>query len=215
LRQAAEQYRMPVLSIDMSTQDIQNALELLLDEALAPEHNVHGVCMDVYGMGIVITGKSGIGKSECALELIKRGHKLISDDDVLLRRCMNELVGYSDDLLHNYIELRGIGVLNITNMFGLTAVAPRKRVDLFIDFVSYDEWNLDYSGDRIGLDNRTKNILGIEVPYILCPVSPGRNMSEIVELAVKNQMMKQIGCDSALEFTKAVSMKIQEKQQKI
>jgi HPr kinase/phosphorylase len=213
VREAAEAYKMPVISINATTQAINNALEALLDEALAPEFTLHGVCMEVYGIGIVITGASGIGKSECALELIKRGHKLVSDDDVLLKRCMNEIIAYSDDMLHNYVELRGIGVLNITNMFGLTAVCPRKNVEMFIDFINYDEWNLEYSGDRIGLDNRCRNILGLELPQILCPVSPGRNMSEIVELAVKNQMMKQMGCDSALEFTKAVATKIKEKQQ--
>lgn len=209
---AAEKIKTPVVSMKDSTALISGAFELFLSDELAPETVLHGVCLEIYSMGVVITGKSGIGKSEAALELIKRGHKLVSDDVVHIKRRQNDLIGYSDDILHNYIELRGVGILNISDMFGLTAIHNKKRLDMIIDFVDYREWAAGENMDRIGINDKKQNILGVELPLLACPVSPGRNMTEIVELAVKNQILKIMGRNSTEDFSKSVADKIMEKR---
>jgi HPr kinase/phosphorylase len=202
LMQAAMLYNIPVVDAAQITVQVQNELAYWLDYELAPDAVMHGVCVEVYGLGIIIVGKSGIGKSECALELVKRGQRLVADDVVCIHRRQHYIAGSSNEILRNHIELRGIGVLNISEMFGITATRPRKKIDLIIHFMDYDEWNRHDDADRLGLSNRHRNILDIDVPEMLLPVSPGRNMADVVEMAVKNQMLKLMGHNSSAAFAR-------------
>lgn len=185
-----------------------------LEERLAPEANVHGVMLDVYGMGVLIIGRSGIGKSECAIELVKRGHRLVADDIVTIKKRYDTLVGMSNDLLRHHIEVRGLGILNIKDMFGVTAIRMRKKVELVIEFV---DWDLSANCDRIGIDKKYYKCLDIEIPYIVLPISAGRNMAVIVEVAARNQLLKVMGYDSAKDFSENLKNRIKnnKKQQKL
>lgn len=174
------------------------ALHLVLDERLAPRTVVHGVLVDVFGQGLLLLGKSGIGKSECALELVMRGHRLIADDVVHCDRQPPGLVyGVSAELLRNHIEVRGLGVLNVKNLFGVTATRKRKRIDLVIRLA---EWSEDTDYDRMGIEDRYHEILGVPVREIRLPVRPGRSMASILEVAARNELMRQSGVHSAREF---------------
>lgn len=205
LMQAAIINKIPIVDAAQTTVQVNNELSYYLDYALAPDALMHGVCVEVYGLGIIIVGKSGIGKSECALELVKRGHRLVADDVVSIRRRQHYVVGSSNEVLRNHIELRGVGILNLSEMFGVTAIRPRKKIDLIINFMAFDEWSKHDDADRLGLSNRHRTILDIDVPETLCPVSPGRNMADVVEMATKNQMLKLMGHDSSKSFAEVVS----------
>ena len=212
LLKATERYKIPVVITEQTTVQTKNEISYCLDYALAPETVMHGVCMEVCGLGVVILGKSGIGKSECALELVKNGHRLVADDIIYIKRRRHYVVGTSDELLCGYIELRGVGILNLSDMFGIAAIRRRKRIDLVINFMTFDEWKQQGDVDRAGLSDKTINILEVEVPHILFPVSPGRNMAEIVELAAKNQILKLMGHNSSKTFTDKIQMQIENKR---
>ncbi len=205
---AAKNHKVPVVTTAQSTVQTNNEISYCLDYALAPEAVMHGVCLEVCGLGVIILGKSGIGKSECALELVKNGHRLVADDIIRIKRRQHYIVGASDELLRDHIELRGVGILNLSDMFGITAIRQRKKIDLVIDFMDFDEWNRHTDADRAGLSAKTVTILDVPVPHILCPVSPGRNMAEIVELAAKNQLLKLMGHDSSKMFTDKMQTRI-------
>jgi HPr kinase/phosphorylase len=170
----------------------------LLDEALAPQTKFHGVLVDVFGIGVLLLGKSGIGKSECALELVLRGHRLVADDMVKCDwRPPGMVFGAAEDLLRHHIEIRGLGVLNVRAMFGVTAVNERKRIDLVVRLV---EWSETAQFDRLGLDDRYHRILGTPIRELVVPVRPGRDMGTILEIAARNELLRRAGSHAAKEF---------------
>ncbi|MDR2400352.1 MAG: HPr(Ser) kinase/phosphatase [Deferribacteraceae bacterium] len=205
LIETASRFSIPIALFNEHTMQVYNELAYHLEYALAEETVMQGVCVEVYGTGIIIVGKSGIGKSECALELIKRGHRLVADDIVTLRRMQHYIVASCGEVLLNRIELRGVGVLDISKMFGITSVRCRKQVDLIIKLMDYAEWNDDTTVDRLNTAETHEEIFGVPIPVTRCPVSPGRNMSEIVELVAKNHILKIKGYDATKEFLTQVN----------
>ena len=195
---AARHVGVPIFKTDLPSSEAISGIMAYLEERLAPETNCHGVFMDVFGVGVLITGRSGIGKSECAIELIKRGHRLVADDAVLFRKIQEYLEGQSSDLLRYHMEVRGLGIINIKDMFGVTSIRQRKKLELIVEFT---DWNPEASYDRLGLDNNTEEILKQKVPKILLPISAGRNMAVIVEIAARNHLLKIMGYDSAKTFS--------------
>ncbi len=174
------------------------AVHALLDERLAPRTRIHGVLVDVFEVGVMLLGKSGIGKSECALELVMRGHRLVADDVIECDyRPPGMVFGQPAALLRHHIEVRGLGVLNIKDLFGVTAIRERKRIDLVVEL---QLWQPEAAYDRIGLEDRHREILGIPVREVVLPVRPGRNMSSIIEIAARNELLRQAGHHSAREF---------------
>jgi HPr kinase/phosphorylase len=174
------------------------ALHLLLDERLAPRAVVHGVLIDVFGLGMLLIGKSGIGKSECALEMVMRGHRLVADDVV---RCdwrpPGLVFGEPAELLRHHIEVRGLGVLNINDLLGVTATRERKRIDLVVRLL---EWSDDAGVERMGVDDRHHEVLGVKVRELRVPIRPGRSMASILEVAARNELVRAAGVHSARDF---------------
>lgn len=206
-----KKHKIPLLKTDLASSELIEQISTFLEAQLAPETVKHGVLMDVYGIGIFIIGRSGIGKSECALELIKRGHRLVADDAVHIKKMQGILVGTSNDLLKYNMELRGLGILNIKNMYGVSSITRKKNIVIVINFV---DWNSDEEYDRTGLDTNYLNILGVKLPKILLPISPGRNIAIIVEAAAKNHMLKIMGYDAAQEMQTRLLSKITKNRQK-
>ena len=168
-----------------------------LSQALAPTITRHGGLLDIYGEGVLITGDSGVGKSETAIELIKRGHRLVADDAVDIRRVADQLLGKAPELIRHYIELRGIGVVDVQQLLGMSAVKPESQVDLVIHL---ERWREDKFYDRFGLDEERVNILGVEIPIVTIPVQPGRNLATIVEVAAMNNRCKKYGFNAAQQL---------------
>ncbi len=198
LLEMGDRHGCPVLVSPARSSATINALHAWLDDQLALRTRVHGVFVDVFGVGILLLGKSGIGKSECALELVQRGHRLVADDvvDCALRPPEN-VYGAATELLKNHLEVRGLGVLNIRDLFGVAAVRDKKRVDLVVRLLSYDD---DESWDRLGIDDEWYDILGVRVPMRRLPVRPGKNTASTVEVAARNELLRSAGVHSAREF---------------
>ena len=187
-----------LLSAETTSYIISNLITYLKAE-LAPRVTLHGVLMEVYGEGIFITGESGMGKSETAVELLKRGHRLIADDAVELKRTSSsQLVGTAPALIRNYIELRGIGVINVANLFGMGAVKESTEVNLVVNIVP---WEQGKHYDRMGLEEHFADLLEVKLPSVTIPVRPGRNLAVILEVAAMNNRQKRQGYNAALEFT--------------
>jgi HPr kinase/phosphorylase len=195
---AAEATSTPLFVSDHRSSRTINSIHALLDERLAPITKLHGVLVDVFGIGVLLLGKSGIGKSECALELVLRGHRLVADDVV---RCdwrpPGMVFGSPEDLLKHHLEIRGLGVLNIKAMFGVTSINERKRIDLVVRLA---EWTDAESFDRLGIDDRFHHILGTPVRELVVPVRPGRDMGTILEIAARNELLRRAGSHGAREF---------------
>ena len=195
LVEMAEKYDRNLMSTNEDTSTFMADLISMLPNAMAPRVTMHGVLVEVYGEGLLITGDSGVGKSETALELIKRGHRLIADDAVIIRRTSREtLIGTAPPLIRYYMELRGIGVINARHIFGVGAVKPETNVDLVVNFELWDD-NKAY--DRLGLETEYTTILGVEMPCYTIPVRPGRNLAVILELAAMNNRQKKMGYNAA------------------
>lgn len=178
----------------------------MLEESLAPQQTVHGVLVDVHGMGVLLTGESGIGKSECALDLITRGHRLVADDAVQISRFPSgRLVGRASNLIRYHMELRGIGIINIKHLFGVSAVRASQDVELVI---SLERWKPGEQYDRLGLSQETYEILGEKRPLMRLPVASGRNLAILIEIAARNELLKSQGYDAAREFTERVDAEI-------
>ena len=191
LFEACEKNRIPLFSTKLYTGKLISMLQEILEVRLAPFATAHGVLMDIHRLGVLLLGKSGIGKSECALDLILRGSKLISDDIVEIRKVgPTRLVGNGPERIKHLMEIRGVGIINIKDLFGTTSVMERREIDMVIELV---QWNPDTEYDRLGIETGTYNILGIDLPHLVIPVSPGRNMSTIIEVAARNQLLKQSG----------------------
>ena len=198
--EVAKIFNIPILRTPMATTNFVAALIASLSIHLAPTITRHGVLVEVYGEGILILGDSGIGKSETAIELIKRGHRLIADDAVEISRVSEKtLVGRAPSIIRHYMELRGIGIIDVRRIFGVGAVKETEKIQLVIKFEPWVEGKLY---DRMGLDNETVEILGINIPAITVPVRPGRNLAVILEIAAMNQRLKKMGYNTAEEFNK-------------
>lgn len=199
---------LPVLGSNQVTTRAAAIISNFLEERLAPETLVHGVLVDIYGIGILITGHSGIGKSETALELIKRGHRLVADDAVVIRQVSDEsLVGSPPPLLQYLLEIRGIGVLNAMTLFGAGAVRTHKRLSMVIHL---EAWRDDVAYDRLGIDEETVHILDMDLPSLTIPVRPGRNLAVIIEVAAMNHRLKKIGFNAAQTFSEQLAHAIEE-----
>ena len=200
----AETYHVPVLRTTESTSNVVASLVAYLNVELAPRITRHGVLVEVYGEGILLVGDSGVGKSETAIELIKRGHRLIADDAVEIRRVSSKsLVGQSPDNIRHFIELRGIGIINARRIFGMGAVKLQEKIDMCINL---EIWDATKVYDRMGMDSEYTEILGIKVPVMTIPVKPGRNLAIIIEVAAMNNRQKKMGYNAAYELLSALGM---------
>ncbi|MBQ4324354.1 MAG: HPr(Ser) kinase/phosphatase [Clostridia bacterium] len=196
----AKKYEVPLLRTQERTSEFLANLIAFLNVQLAPRVTQHGVLVEVYGEGVLLLGDSGIGKSETAIELVKRGHRLIADDAVEIKRVSGKsLVGQAPELIRHYVELRGIGIVDVRRLFGMGAVKQTERVDLIINLEPWEEGKMY---DRIGIDEQKTEILGIKVPSIVIPVRPGRNLSIIIEIAAMNNRQKKMGYNTAQEFNR-------------
>ena len=200
---------MPVFGTDRSTSEFMAELIYLLSEELAPCITIHGVLVDVYGEGLLITGESGIGKSEAALELIKRGHRLVTDDVVEIRK-INEhtLTGTSPDITRYFIELRGIGIIDVKTLFGVECVKEKQNIDLVIKL---EDWKKDNEYDRLGLEEEYTELLGNKVVCHSLPIRPGRNLAVICEAASVNHRQKKMGYNAAQELYRRVQANLNKK----
>jgi HPr kinase/phosphorylase len=187
----------------MKTTRFSSRLTNFLESKLAPTTAVHGVLVDVYGIGVLITGKSGVGKSETALELVKRGHRLVADDCVEIRQeDQDTLVGNSPDLIEHLLEIRGLGIINVMTLFGAGAVRSNKRITLVMNL---EIWDSKKQYDRLGLDEEKMKIIDTEVTKLTVPVRPGRNLAVIIEVAAMNYRLKRMGVNAAQQFTERLS----------
>ena len=194
----AEYFSVPLLSTGANTSEFMAGLISFLNVQLAPQITRHGVFVEVYGEGVLILGDSGVGKSETAIELIKRGHRFIADDAVELRKVSGKtIVGTAPELIKYYIELRGIGIVDVRRIFGMGSVKATEKVDLIINL---EQWEEGKMYDRFGLDNQYTEIMGINIPSIVVPVRPGRNLAVIIEIAAMNHRQKKMGYNTAEEF---------------
>ncbi len=195
-----EYFEVPILGTELNASEFMAALIAWLNVQLAPRITRHGVLVEVYGEGILILGDSGVGKSETAIELVKRGHRLIADDAVEIKRVSAKaLVGSAPEIIRHYVELRGIGIVDVRRIFGMGAVKQTEKIDLIINL---EPWVQGKMYDRFGLDNETTDILGIKVPTTTIPVKPGRNLAIILEIAAMNNRQKKMGFNTAVEFNK-------------
>jgi len=199
LIEAANAKDIPVLRSNVATTTLLSRITSFLEQRLAPTATIHGVLVDVYGVGMLITGSSGIGKSETALELVKRGHRLVADDAVEIRQTAdNRLFGSASDLIRHLLEIRGLGILNVMTLFGAGAVRTQKNISLV---VRLENWEPGKQYDRLGLEEEKIKIIDTEVPLLVVPVRPGRNLAVILEVAAMNFRLKRMGLNAALQFT--------------
>lgn len=212
LLEETERKGIPLLRTKLITSVFIERITRYLEEKLAPSTTVHGVLMDILGVGTLIIGRPGIGKSENALELIMRGHRLVVDDVVFVKKMgAIDVYGESPDMIKNLIEIRGVGIVDIGRLFGVAALREKMKIDLVVELIDWDN-NLEY--ERVGLDEDKFRLLGIDLPIVRIPVSPGRNASTIVELACRNHILKKYGTNTAVELEEKIlrSMKAGDKQ---
>jgi HPr kinase/phosphorylase len=194
----AEASGIPVFSTQHQSSTFISLITKFLEERLLPTTHMHGVLMDVLGVGVLLSGKSGIGKSECALDLVIRGHRLVADDMIFIKKKMPAaLVGQSEEAIQHLMEIRGLGIINIKDLYGVSSIREKKIIDMQLELV---EWDPDHEYDRLGVDDRRVTILGVEIPHICIPVRPGRNMGSIIEVAARNFLLKGMGYHSARDF---------------
>jgi HPr kinase/phosphorylase len=198
LCETADRVGVPLMRTSLVSSVAIDQIQKYLELQLAPTASIHAVLMDVLGIGVLLLGKSGIGKSEAALDLIMRGHRLVADDLVEVRRTSgNLLVGWASELIKHHMEVRGLGIINIKDMFGVAAVRDEKRIELVLELI---RWDQSESHDRLGLDEMVYPILEVQVPLLRIPVSPGRNVSSLIEVAARNRLLQVRGHHSAREF---------------
>ena len=199
----AEEFETPVLRTSLATSNFTSSLNAFLNVELAPRITRHGVLVEIYGQGVFIMGESGVGKSEAAVELIKRGHRLVADDAVEIKKVSSiSLVGYAPDIIRHFIELRGIGVVDVKNIFGMGAVKESEKIDLIIHL---ETWQNGKQYDRLGLIDEYTNILGLDIPSLTVPVRPGRNLAVIFEVAAMNNRQKRMGYNAAEELNRRLA----------
>ena len=206
--ESAKLHKVSIFSTPQSTSDLTASLVQYLNKELAPRITRHGVLVEVYGEGCLLTGDSGIGKSETAIELIKRGHRLVADDAVEIRRtAQTTLYGQSPENIRHFIDLRGIGIINARKLFGMGAIKLQEKIDMVINL---EQWDSAKVYDRMGLDNEYMKILGVEVPTLTIPVKPGRNLAVIIEVAAMNNRQKKMGYNAARELLKNLGMAVED-----
>jgi HPr kinase/phosphorylase len=195
LAEQAERAGVPLLRTALSTPIAIARLAGLLEERLAPRETRHGVLLDIFGLGVLLSGDSGIGKSECALDLVGRGHRLVADDTVEIW-CRGEavLIGTCPEFTRHHVEIRGLGLVNVTDLFGVSATRSSKRLELVVHL---ERWEQGREYDRLGLDAATTDILGVQIPLVTMPVAPGRNLAMLVEVAARNQLLRSRGRHAA------------------
>ena len=203
-RKIAEEYGVPLFRTPVSTSEFEAALIAFLNVHLAPRITQHGVLVEVFGEGILLLGESGVGKSETAMELVKRGHRLIADDAVEIKRVSSKsLVGSAPENIRHFIELRGIGIINASRLFGAGAVKLTEKIDLVIKM---EPWDVNKVYDRMGLENQTHEILDLKIPSLTIPVKPGRNLAVIIEVAAMNNRQKKLGYNAAEDLLNKLGM---------
>ena len=202
-KRVAESVQCPILQTSLTTSDFSSRIMRVLSDIFAPRESIHAVLAEVYGLGILILGESGIGKSEITLELIKHGHRLVADDLVEIRRFAgNNLMGAgANKIIAHHMEIRGLGIINITHLFGVGAIRDKKQINMVI---SLEIWDSKKKFDRIGIEEKYKEILGVNIPMIEIPVQPGRNIPIIIETAAMNERLKKMGYHAAREFNKNI-----------
>lgn len=206
----AKKYNVPVVRTQDSTTAFIAALIGYLNVELAPRITRHGVLIEVYGEGILIVGESGVGKSETAIELVKRGHRLVADDAVEIRKTSNRtLVGQSPDNIRHFLELRGIGIINTRRLFGMGAVKVSEKIDLIVEL---EPWDSTKIYDRMGVDNEYTTILGVKIPSLTIPIKPGRNLAVILEVAAMNNRHKKMGYNAAAELLHNLGLELDQKE---
>ncbi|MEM7352401.1 MAG: HPr(Ser) kinase/phosphatase [Acidobacteriota bacterium] len=210
LKELCREKGVPILSSPALSSTVINRVSFFLEDHLVPVTHQHAVLVDVYGLGVLLIGKSGMGKSEAALDLITRGHSLVADDRVSIRRYPSgDLIGYCEEPVKHHMELRGLGIINVKDLFGLAAIRERKTIDLVVEL---EQWEEGKPYDRLGLDETVYSILDTPVPYIRMPVATGRNVASLVEIAARNHVLKLQGHDSAREFALQLEAKIEQSQ---
>lgn len=203
LLEMAKKHNVTVLRTSEATSSIISDIITYLKNALAPRITRHGVLVEAYGEGVLIIGDSGIGKSEAAVELVKRGHRLIADDAVEIKKVSSSmLVGSAPELIRDYIELRGIGIINVAKLFGIGAIKQNNQINLVVNIV---HWNTHEVYDRLGLEDQFTEILGVQIPMVTIPITPGRNLAMILEVAAMNNRQRRMGYNAALEFTEQIN----------
>lgn len=202
----AEEFETPVLRTSQPTSSFTSSLNAYLNVELAPRITRHGVLVEVYGQGVLILGESGVGKSETAVELIKRGHRLVADDAVEIKKVSSKsLIGVSPDIIRHFIEIRGIGIVDVKNIFGMGAVKESEKIDMIIHL---EAWEKGKQYDRLGLVDEYTNILGLDIPSLTIPVKPGRNLAVIFEVAAMNNRQKRMGYNAAEELNRRITDQI-------
>ncbi|OGQ23041.1 MAG: HPr kinase/phosphorylase [Deltaproteobacteria bacterium RIFCSPLOWO2_02_FULL_44_10] len=196
----------PLLSTKLLTSTFVNRVSKFLDESLSATTTIHGVLLDIFGVGTLLIGKSGVGKSECALDLILRGHRLVADDIInIKKKPPSTLFGVGSDIIKYHMEIRGLGIISIKELFGISAVRDRKLIEMVVELT---EWDPEAEYDRLGIEEQRYTLLDVNLPLIQIPVRPGRNMSAIIEVAVRNHLLKLGGYHSAREFQEKLSREI-------
>jgi HPr kinase/phosphorylase len=209
LMQIAEKHHTSIFQTRLSTAELTNRLSLYLDNIFAPSITLHGTLVDVFGVGLFYTGKSGIGKSECALDLVERGHRLVADDIIqVIRKTPEIIVGTGSEFLGHHMEIRGVGIIDIEKLFGIRAVRIQKRIEVEVRLVWWEE---ESQYERLGIEDRFTKILGVEIPVITIPVSPGKNITVISEVIAMNHMLKVYGQHPARTFSDRLTEEIDRK----
>jgi len=195
-----------VLQTNLTTTEIMVRISSYLDNFFAPRTSIHGTLVDVYGVGLLYTGKSGVGKSECALDLVERGHRLVADDVVtVIKRAPDVIIGEADDRLGHHMEIRGIGIINVEKLFGIRSIRMQKRIEVEVRLELWDD-KTEY--DRLGIEDRFTSLLGVEMPVVTIPVSPGKNITVISEVISMNHMLKVYGENTAERFVQRLSQEL-------
>ena len=211
MRELSDRYRIPLLTSKFATTKFVHLMNLYLDDFFASQVRIHGSLVDVYGVGLLFTGQSGIGKSEIALDLVERGHRLVSDDIVTVtRKAQGILVGSGEEMFRNHMELRGVGIVDVRSMFGIRAIRLRKRIEVEVHLVVWDE-SFDY--ERIGLEDRMSLILDVEIPVVTLPIYPGKNITVISEVIALNHQLKIHGYHPAKDFNRQLMERMRRKSQ--
>ena len=211
----SNKYNVPIIRAPGITMKVVNKTSMWLEEQFSPSTKVHGVLMEVYGMGVLITGKASVGKSECALSLVERGHILVGDDVVTLKLTEGMFVtGYANPIIGHHMEIRGIGIINIQSLYGVKSIRMWKHIDFV---VTLEEWQDDRNYERLGIDNKLIELLGMEIPNVLIPVKSGRDVALLIETAAQNEKLKKLGFNAARDFNEHLiaSMKKKNKEYKI
>ena len=207
---ASDRYHVPLLRTAVSTPVSIAKIEYLLDDELAERQVIHGVLMDMLGLGVLIIGESGIGKSECGLDLVVRGHRLVADDTVeVRRRGETTLIGTCPDMTRYHMEIRGLGLINIRDLFGVAAIRNAKRVELVVQL---ERWDPDRDYERLGIDELRYDILGIKVPLVRMPVAPGRSLGVLVEVAARNQLLRTRGLNAARDLANRLEQQLRDRE---